>query len=224
MSLKIYKKKDQTKGAFNGGEIIENKPVGFPKESKIEPYSNIFYWANAESEHGGLIDLHPHKGFEIMSVVLKGNIQHYDTSNEKWFELNEGDVQLIKAGSGISHAEKLLPNSRLFQIWFDPGLQNSFSKPAEYSDHKKSDFKTEDFPQFSSIVIKDENSGIELDSPGIIIKDSTFTKGLYALPKDENIYFSIYVIEGNLKVNDHVASNDDFIHAINEDLNFEFIT
>lgn len=224
MSLNIYKKKDQTTGVFDGGAIIENKPIGFPRESKIEPYSNLFYWASAESESGGLIDLHPHKGFEIMSVVLKGTIQHYDTANDKWFELEEGDVQIIKAGSGISHAEKLMPDSRLFQIWFDPGLQNTFAKPAEYHDHKKTDFKIEEFSDYLSVVIKDENSGIDLDSTGIIIKDSVFKKGLFNLPKDENIYSSIYVIEGNLEINDNLVSTDDFIQVINEELNFDFRT
>ena len=31
MNLKIYNISDQAKGNFNGGEILENKPIGFPK-------------------------------------------------------------------------------------------------------------------------------------------------------------------------------------------------
>ena len=48
MNLKIYKTSDQAKGSFNGGEILENKPIGFPQDrGKIKPYSNLFYWAHA---------------------------------------------------------------------------------------------------------------------------------------------------------------------------------
>ena len=48
MAIKIYSKEDQASGAFNGGEIVENKPLGFPQDGgELRPYSNIFYWANA---------------------------------------------------------------------------------------------------------------------------------------------------------------------------------
>ena len=72
-----------------------------------------------------LLALHPHRGFEICSFVLKGEIEHYDTLLDKWITLSEGDVQVIKAGKGISHSEKLKSGSEIFQIWFDPNIQES---------------------------------------------------------------------------------------------------
>ena len=129
MDLKIFKLKEQAKGSFNGGEIRENKPLGFPQDGgDLKPYSNIFYWANAVASVESEIGLHPHRGFEIMSIILEGEIAHYDTSADKWISLKAGDVQLIRAGRGISHAELMKKNSRMFQIWFDPGLQNTLSK------------------------------------------------------------------------------------------------
>jgi redox-sensitive bicupin YhaK (pirin superfamily) len=224
MSLKIIKLKDQPQGGFDNGNIIENKPVAFPNESKVGSFSNLFYWANALSANGGLIDLHPHKGFEIMSYILKGSVQHYDTSNDKWFELEEGDVQLIKAGSGISHAEKLMPGSRLFQIWFDPGLQKSFTQPAQYHDYKKADFIIDEYPEYSSVVIKSDNTGIDIESPGLLITDNQFKKGFFKYESDEDAYYSIYVIEGIMNINDQKAEKDDFILSENTELNFEFLT
>ena len=48
MKIEIYQIKDQAKGNFNNGEILENKPIGFPGENgKLKSYSNIFYWAHA---------------------------------------------------------------------------------------------------------------------------------------------------------------------------------
>ena len=72
MILKVSKE-EQAYGAFNGGEIVENKPIGFNREGgKLKPYSNLFYWANAIANVDSTIGLHPHQGFEIMSFILEG--------------------------------------------------------------------------------------------------------------------------------------------------------
>jgi len=34
MSIQIINKESQAYGAFNGGEIVENKPIGFPREGR----------------------------------------------------------------------------------------------------------------------------------------------------------------------------------------------
>ena len=48
MAIKIFKKDNQANGNFNGGEILEKKPIGFPQDGgKLRPYSNLFYWAHA---------------------------------------------------------------------------------------------------------------------------------------------------------------------------------
>ena len=93
MKIEIYQIKDQAKGNFNNGEILENKPIGFPGENgKLKPYSNIFYWAHAwTTNKKSTIGLHPHKGFEICSFVLKGKINHYDANKKK---TNRIDVQI----------------------------------------------------------------------------------------------------------------------------------
>ena len=42
--IQIIPKEEQAYGAFNNGEIVENKPIGFNREGgKLKPYSNIFY-------------------------------------------------------------------------------------------------------------------------------------------------------------------------------------
>ena len=46
MPIDIIPKDQQASGQFNGGEIIENKPIGFPQDGgDVKPYSNLFYWA-----------------------------------------------------------------------------------------------------------------------------------------------------------------------------------
>ena len=117
MPVEIFKKNQQASGSFNNGEILENKPIGFPQDGgQLKPYSNLFYWAHAWTpDKKSTIGLHPHQGFEICSFVLKGNINHFDTKQNKWIPLKEGDVQIIRAGNGISHAEEIDDNSEILK-------------------------------------------------------------------------------------------------------------
>ena len=95
MAYRIVKRSEQADGGFNGGEIVEKKPIGFPQDGGIvKPYSNLFYWAHGWSEKGSTIGLHPHQGFEILSFVLTGSMEHYDTRIDSWKKLDTGAVQI----------------------------------------------------------------------------------------------------------------------------------
>ena len=214
MKIEIYQIKDQAKGNFNNGEILENKPIGFPGENgKLKPYSNIFYWAHAwTTNEKSTIGLHPHKGFEICSFVLKGKINHYDTNQKKWISLSEGDVQIIRSGSGISHSEELLENSEIFQIWFDPDVSKSIHKYPSYNDYKKNDFDIIDLKSKKIKLIKTENSILKMDSEGIIIKEYYF-KGKEKHQKIEilkNKIHSFFLLNGEIELDKKLIVKGDF--------------
>jgi redox-sensitive bicupin YhaK (pirin superfamily) len=64
---------------------------------------------------------HPHADMEIITYVREGAITHRDNlGNEGRTEA--GDVQVMSAGSGITHSEYNLEpgNTRIFQIWIIP--------------------------------------------------------------------------------------------------------
>ena len=169
MPVKIILKENQASGNFNDGEILEKKPIGFPQDGGAQrPYSNLFYWAHAfTSNKKSTIGLHPHRGFEICSFILKGKLKHFDTLLNKWISLDEGDVQVIKAGKGISHSEELYSNTEIFQIWFDPNIQNSLYEEPSYKDYKSSEFKSIDLKDKVTKVISDENNSLNLETEGI---------------------------------------------------------
>ena len=210
--LEIISKKSQAYGEFNNGEIIENKPIGFPKDGgKLKAYSNMFYWAYAKANFDSTIGLHPHKGFEIITYVIDGEIKHYDTLIKKWISLKKGDVQIIQAGSGISHSEFLKKNSSIFQIWLDPNIYTSINNKPKYKDYQASSFKFYD----NKKTILGEKSQLKVQSEGVEIFE-------LIINNNENLqlnrlkYYSIYIIEGLLKINRMEVKSDDFIKIYNE--------
>ena len=68
---------------------------------------------------------HPHRGFETVTVVRHGYVDHSDSLGAT-ARYGEGDVQWLTTGSGIMHAEMFplihsdAPNTmELFQIWLN---------------------------------------------------------------------------------------------------------
>ena len=206
--IEIIPKNKQAQGQFNGGEIIENKPIGFPQDGgETQPYSNIFYWAYAQANKESTIGLHPHKGFEIITFVLKGSIRHYDTLLTKWIDLQEGDIQVIKSGSGVSHSEALNKDAAIFQIWFDPNLDQSLYKKAEYQDYKKEEFNLEG----KTKKLIGNNATIKIDSEGVEVYELYLKNEEYKIQNKENEIYSLYILNGEIEINNKKTNIDDFI-------------
>ena len=73
---------------------------------------------------------HPHRDMEIVTYVRTGAITHQDSLGNKG-RTGAGDVQVMSAGTGVTHAEYNLEDERttLFQIWIEtdrPGAAPSW--------------------------------------------------------------------------------------------------
>jgi len=64
---------------------------------------------------------HPHRDMEIVTYVRKGAISHRDSLGNEG-RTAAGDVQVMSAGTGVTHAEYNLEDvdTELFQIWILP--------------------------------------------------------------------------------------------------------
>ncbi len=145
LSMEIYPRSAQGSGAFDGGKITEIKPIPFPHESggsrRLGP---LLYWAWASAQGDGVIGMHPHQGFEIMSYVLEGALGHTDSAGNNR-RVGTGGAQVMQTGSGISHQEEMYgERTEFFQIWFEPNLRETLSKDPVYRDFEEEAFPVED--------------------------------------------------------------------------------
>lgn len=78
---------------------------------------------------------HPHRGFETVTYVLSGEMEHKDSQGHAG-KLSPGDVQWMTAGSGVIHSE--MPSAEFqrtggrlhgFQLWVNLPRQNKMMKP-----------------------------------------------------------------------------------------------
>jgi redox-sensitive bicupin YhaK (pirin superfamily) len=69
---------------------------------------------------------HPHRDMEIITYVRTGAITHQDSMGNKG-RTGAGDVQVMSAGTGVTHAEYNLEDedTTLFQIWIETDKPNA---------------------------------------------------------------------------------------------------
>jgi len=78
---------------------------------------------------------HPHRGFETVSYILEGSLEHEDSAGQRG-RLGPGDVQWMTAGAGVIHSE--MPSRELqerggrmhgFQIWVNLPARDKLTSP-----------------------------------------------------------------------------------------------
>lgn len=84
---------------FPGGRLIDRK--------RMSPFFLLDYGAKIEftpSEEPRGVGVHPHAGFETVTIAYHGKIAHHDSAGSSGI-IGEGDVQWMTAGSGLLHKE-----------------------------------------------------------------------------------------------------------------------
>lgn len=74
-------------------------------------------------EQGKGLGIHPHVNMEIISILLKGKMNHKDTMGYSTTVEEEG-VQIMSEGSGLRHEEYNIGEGEVnfLQIWIQPKL------------------------------------------------------------------------------------------------------
>ncbi|HEX2969932.1 MAG TPA: pirin family protein [Bacteroidales bacterium] len=173
-------------------------------------YGSKYYFPPADRPRG--VDVHPHKGFETVTIAYHGSVAHQDSAGNKGV-INEGDVQWMTAASGILHKEYHEENFtrkgglfQMVQLWVN--LPARFKTiPPRYQAIRKEDIVRHKLPDnISEIgIIAGEysaESGPASTFTPISLFDVRLMAGItteFRFP--ENYNTGLLVIEGRIKIN-----------------------
>ena len=124
----IDKRKFETLGHADHGWL--NARHHFSFASYHDParmgWGAIRVWNDDEIGANSGFPPHPHQDMEIITYVRTGAITHQDSMGNKG-RTGAGDVQVMSAGTGVTHAEYNLEDeaTTLFQIWIETDRPNA---------------------------------------------------------------------------------------------------
>lgn len=193
-------------------------------------YNSKFTFPPSDKPKG--VGVHPHRGFETVTIAYKGKVAHHDSSGGGGV-IGEGDVQWMTAASGVLHKEfheeefsKRGGDFQMVQLWVNLPAKDKMSKP-KYQAISKAEMTIHTLPDNAGYIEVIAGKYNESEGPA-----STFTplhmfnarlnekaKASFSFPSHYNT--GALVIEGSIKVNDsEIALTDHFVLFENEGKSF----
>lgn len=177
------------------------------------------------------VGVHPHRGFETVTIAYKGRVAHHDSSGNSGV-IGEGDVQWMTAASGVLHKEyheqefsRRGGEFQMVQLWINLPAKDKMSPP-KYQAIEKSQMGLSQIDEKSVVeIIAGEYKGIR--GPA-----STFTpfnmmnarlkkgsKADFDFPSSYNTL--ALVVEGSVRINGEEVTTDHLTLFKNEGEQFE---
>lgn len=146
---------------FRMGDMHVKQPLPTRGLNKVGPFILLHHAGPKEVKAGSKkfrIEPHPHRGFEPVTFIFDGLIEHYDSEGNHGL-LDSGDVQWTTAGSGIVHSEgppeaffKEGGTVEIIQLWVNLPKAHKMTAP------KYQDIKNESIP-----VISESDGNIKIN-------------------------------------------------------------
>ncbi len=210
ITMKTVIHKSETRGLANHGWLHSRHTFSFANYYNPERMNfGVLRVLNDDQVKEGMgFGTHPHDNMEIISIPLEGDLEHKDSMGNKAI-IKEGDVQIMSAGTGITHSEYNKNKDKevkFLQIWVFPKKKNIA-------------------PRYDQISIKElekKNKFYQVVSPsqedaGVMInQDAWFSLGkfekgkldTYTLNKKDNGVY-LFVLEGEIEVAGNSLSSRD---------------
>ncbi|MCW3117593.1 MAG: Pirin domain protein [Chitinophagaceae bacterium] len=214
---------------FPGHELIDKK--------RMSPFFLMDYGSKIEftpSEEPRGVGVHPHRGFETVTIAYHGRIAHHDSAGHSGI-IGEGDIQWMTAASGLLHKEyhekEFSKQGGLFQmvqLWVNLPAKYKMTSP-KYQEITNASIGKYQLPDNNGVVevIAGEYKNPatpEQVTPGAA---STFTPmHVYnvKLKKEASVQLTfpadyntgLLVVEGNVTINGQLALADHFVLFKNE--------
>ena len=168
------------------------------------------------------VGVHPHRGFETVTIAYKGKVAHGDSSGGGGV-INEGDVQWMTAGSGILHKEfheeefsKNGGDFQMVQLWVNLAQKHKMTSP-KYQGIGHDDIPKVHLENGAGFIelIAGKYSGVEGSastfSPLHMMNAKLVKGGTASFDFPSNYNTFLLVINGSITVNNNVDVPSDHL-------------
>ncbi len=122
---------------LEGGGFVVRRPLPTHGLDLVDPFLLLDEFGPIEFAPGKALGApdHPHRGFETVSYILEGELEHEDSAGHRG-ALGPGDVQWMTAGRGVVHSE--MPSRKIlerggrvhgFQVWVNLPQRDKMMPP-----------------------------------------------------------------------------------------------
>ena len=214
----------QARPQLEGEGMIVTRPFPTPRLDHVDPFLLLDRMGPISAGPGeakGAPD-HPHRGFETVTYILDGAVEHEDSQGNRG-RIGAGDVQWMTAGSGVIHSE--LPSEEIrrnggrmhgFQLWVNLPRRDKMMKP------RYQELRAAEIPTATSADGRVKVTVIAGESLGIRASIDTRTPIMYlhvrlapgasftqAIPQTYNAF--AFIIGGEAAFGDRVARENDMV-------------
>jgi len=206
-------------------------PSGFRLDmQRMDPflmldYNSKFHFGATETPRG--VGVHPHRGFETVTIAYQGKVEHHDSSGGGGI-IGKGDVQWMTAASGVLHKEfhetewaKEGGIFQMVQLWVNLPAKDKMSTP-KYQAIKNSEMKIVDLGENGLVeIIAGEYNGekgpANTFSPVNLMNAKLKSGGKAEFSFPANFNTAALVVEGSITVNgEEKVPTDHFVLFENE--------
>jgi hypothetical protein len=162
---------------------------------------------------GGGFGMHPHRDMEIITYVVKGQLEHQDHLGNKGL-VHPGEVQVMSAGRGIMHAEYNASETEpvhLMQLWVIPRKKGSVPR------WEQKQFTPEQRQGKLLAVVSSGNlpGTLAIDQDATIYV-SSLKPGQQVTHENKGAHAYLFVIDGNVTLNGKPLAKGDQARVANE--------
>ncbi|MEZ4800315.1 MAG: pirin family protein [Flavobacteriales bacterium] len=194
-------------------------------------YNSKIDFSPRENPRG--VDVHPHRGFETVTIAFHGKVAHHDSAGNSGV-IEQGGVQWMTAGSGVLHKEyhekeysKAGGPFQMTQLWVNLPAKDKMTTP-KYQGLNNDQMGKYHIPNNGGVVDVIAGNLNDVKGPAstftpiemYVIHINKGTKWSFDLP--ENFNTGLLVVEGSAVFNnDATAETDQFVLFQNDGTNIE---
>jgi len=196
------------------GDGVEVKRL-FPVHGfmNVDPF---VLWDHFDIGSGHGFPDHPHRGFEAITYMFDGGMNHKDNLGNESF-VSAGGAQRFTAGSGLVHSEMPAQqgSSNGIQLWINLPKKLKTINPS-YQQVNADEFPVNKFDGGQAKIIVGEGSPLKLNTDVIYQHVNLQDAASYKLEVKPQMRGLVYVMQGSLSINNQPVKSDQacFIEAV----------